>query len=437
MANELEQTFPLLALLRGIAAPVKRLLIAYSGGLDSHVLLALIASQPALRQQYQIEAIHINHGLSEHANRWSEHCQQVCDGFDIPLISKTITINGDNNLEAKARAARYQAMSEAMTQETVLLTAHHQNDQAETVLLQLLRGAGPKGLASMADLDRFAAGYRCRPLLSYPRVALEAHANAQQLQWVDDESNVDTRFDRNFLRHHIMPQLQQQWPAAIKSLARSAKHCADLDSLVEDVIDRELDAAINAETGGLMIAALQTQSRERQHAMLRHWLYQHDAPLPSTKRLEQIVADVINARDDASPSFCWGNVGLKRFKGELQLTHNDESDFDSSQVLTWDLASRLNIPGVGELQVASGDGLRAPNGETVTVRFRLGGERFHPLGRQGSHPLKKLFQEWGIPPWQRQLIPLIYYNETLVAVVGYGYHQQYFQAVSGITISVQ
>ena len=406
----------------------QHLWLGYSGGLDSHVLLhalvELITTQQFNIALTQLHAIHINHGWSQHASAWDQHCRQVCYDLNVDYRSLTINAKAENgeSPEAYAREARYAALTNFINEYDLLLTAHQQDDQAETLLVQLLRGSGIKGLASMPQLTPFAKGWHLRPLLAVTRDDLLAYAKQQQLKWIEDESNANTRYTRNFLRHTILPALKQRWPQVNATLARVAEHCAEAAALLDELAQEDLAKIRGTQPNTLSCSALLQLSESRQKNILRYWFTQLNCEIPSTAQLQHILQDVLNSKEDACPKVVWQHKALRRYQDNLYLT--DNIDLHNPDVMyEWDLKTPLFIPPIGTLTaiLKPAQGIRADIHQLgkLTIRFRQDGERCHPIGRQGSHPLKKLFQEWQVPPWQRDQIPLLYCDDQLAAVIGY------------------
>ena len=403
-------------------SPVKRYWIAYSGGLDSHVLLHALTRQRELLTGACLEAVHINHALSPNAKQWAEHCAQQCARLRIPLHQITVNARAGAGAspEAAARAARYQALAELLQAGDCLLTAHHQDDQAETLLLQLLRGAGPKGLAAMPLVAAFAGGWHARPLLGVRRDEIQRYAQQQQLAWIDDESNFDTGFDRNFLRHDIMPRLMSRFPAVAQTLSRSAALCSEAAEILAETATSDI-TAIKLSEQSLSATGLRKLGEVRGRNALHHWIHACGLPVPSAAHLQRLWQDVVCSAVDSEPSVAWAGAQARRYRDQVFVS-KPLSVVDVSQCFTWDGSTVLNISGLGalSLQAVSGQGISAENlaGQKLEVRFRQGGERIQPAGRQGHHSLKKLFQEAGIPPWQRERIPLLYLGDELIAVAG-------------------
>lgn len=397
-----------------------RLLVAYSGGMDSHVLLhGLIAIRDELSAE--IHALHVNHGLQSHAQQWAEQCIEFCGENDISVTVLKIDASSEKgeSPEAAARLSRYQAISELMQEGDILLTAHHSDDQAETVLLQLLRGSGPSGLSAMPMINGFGPGFHARPLIAYSRTDLAEYANQNQLKWVEDFSNSDISFDRNFLRHEVIPLLKQRWPSMDKTLSRSASHCAEAQQLINDAARIDLENTEIDANNSISINALSALPPPRARAVIRTWVKDAGLQLPDTTRLDRVLLEMLTAREDRNPVVEWPGVELRRYRDRLFVMSTLEP-LERSVEIEWDGKSELNLPsGLGTISVKKSEhGIpvdRWERGE-ITVTFRTGGERCKPIGRDGSKSLKNLFQEQGIPPWERERIPLINIDGKLAAV---------------------
>jgi len=395
--------------------------VAYSGGLDSHVLLHALAGLGE-RLDRDIGAVHVNHGLQAAADRWERHCARVCAALDVPMTVLPVdaaAAAGDSP-EAAARSARYAALAAWLPAGHCLLSAQHQDDQAETLLLQLLRGSGVSGLAAMPVVAALGAGRLLRPLLPYTRQALHDYALAAHLSWVEDPSNTDTAFDRNYLRRHIMPVLRQRWPAAPAALARSAVHCAEAAALLARLAEQDLEAVSDRGRGVVFMESLTALPAGRQRNVLRHWIRETAGKVPSTAVLARIRNDLLRSRRDASPCVQWGGYEVRRYRDALYLLHRKPAT-DRDRVLDWSLDEPLRLPGAGgmlSVTRGTGRGVRAAAVAAAGVRvaWRRGGERCRPAGREHHRSLKKLFQEQGIPPWERERIPLIYIGGELAAV---------------------
>jgi len=396
--------------------------VAFSGGLDSHALLHALCRIRAVLDA-EIGAVHVNHGLQLEADHWESHCRQLCADLQVPYVSLQAdgkALRGESP-EAAARRARYTALADWLPAQHCLLTAQHQDDQAETLLLQLLRGSGVSGLAAMPVLTTLGAGRHLRPLLAVTREALSRYAVANRLTWIEDPSNTDTAFDRNYLRQQVLPVLRERWPAVASSLSRSASHCADAARLLADLAEQDLHA-LTGRNNTLSLTGLVALPHTRQANVLRHWIKQLSGKTPSAAVLARILNDVTGSRRDSEPCVRWGSFEIRRYREELFLLRQTGPG-EQPGALEWALAGPLALPGPGGVLTATaetGGGIRAvavPAGR-VRVAWRQGGEYCRPAGRGHHHRLKKLFQEQGVPPWERSRIPLIYIEDQLAAVAG-------------------
>jgi len=399
--------------------------VAYSGGCDSHVLLHALAG---LREQLAapLEAIHINHGLSPRAGEWAAHCRAICAALNVPLVETTVHAHPGlgESPEAAAREARYSAWRELLQAGEGLLLAQHQDDQAETLLLQLLRGSGPKGLAAMPAVTGFAAGWLGRPLLAHSRAALRRYAAEHGLHWIEDPSNFDTDLDRNYLRHELLPVLQARWPSAPLTLSRAARHQGEAVELLDDLAAQDYRHCQGESPDCLQLAPLQALSPPRQRNLLRYWLAGVlQLPLPDSKHLNRILDEVLYAAPDALPQVGWAGVEVRRYAGHLYAL-STRPGAPASDWRGWDPISQPSLDLNGQILQAEpcvGEGLsrRRIEQHGLQVGFRQGGEWCRPAGRGHRHELKKLLQEWRVPPWQRATIPLIRIDGQIAQVVDY------------------
>lgn len=408
---------------------IQRLLVGYSGGLDSHVLLHLLAMHRASWPERTLAAVYVDHGLQAASAAWGEHCARICRKLDIPFRVLQIDARPTpgESPEATARRTRYAALAAELGPDAALLTAHHRDDQAETLLLQLLRGAGPHGLAAMPAATRLGQGWLLRPLLDIERTDLLAYAQVQELRWIEDASNADTGFDRNYLRHEILPLLRERWPAVTRNLARSARLCAEIADWLDVEADADLARVATHRADALHLPALRELSELRQRNVLRRWLRQLGLPTPDSRQLRHVLHDTLTAGRDRRPCIHWSGGEVRRYRDTLYAMPPLPSH-DANQTVVWrpdiDGWPPLELPGIGRLELREtvGTGLRATAlaGASLVVCFRRGGEHFRPVGRRHRQELKKLLQETGIPPWERDRLPLLYRDDTLLAVVGLG-----------------
>ena len=396
-----------------------RYVIALSGGLDSTVLAHALA---ATRERHgkSLLAVHVDHQLQAESGRWSDYCRKLADRFRIEFMAETISVDrsGSSGLEAAAREARYAVLQRHVRGGDWLLSAHHRNDQAETLLLNLMRGSGPAGLAGIGSLTPFGAGWLARPLIDVSRAALEAYAAAQDLGWLEDPSNDDLRFDRNYLRHDVLPALEQRWPGVVERLARSAALAGDAASMLDDL------AAIDMQRVGDRAARIEIErllelSDARQRNLLRYAIRHAGLPLPGAARLAAVIDSVLCAREDAQPVVAWQGGEVRRYRGRLYLLPPlGEPSWPPGGSM---LGARPLVlgQGMGALRLVAGAsrGLSGPIvGRGLSVRARRGGESIRPAGEAHTRKLKKLLQEAGVVPWMRDRLPLVFAGEELVAV---------------------
>ncbi|MFJ5366466.1 tRNA lysidine(34) synthetase TilS [Pectobacterium punjabense] len=394
------------------------ILLAYSGGLDSSVLLHLLV---AARQRagVTLRAAYVHHGLNPLADSWAEHCRQQCERWQVPFASLPVTVEAQNGgIEAAARAARYQALQTHLQEGETLLTAQHLDDQSETFLLALKRGSGPAGLSAMAANTMLGHHRLIRPLLGFSRIQLEAYAQRHQLHWIEDDSNQDERFDRNFLRRQILPRLTQRWLHFSSAVARSAQLCAEQEQLLDELLEESLQALCQPD-GALSIDGLLPLSPVRRFALLRRWLAQQGAMMPAREQLQRLWDEVATSRQDAEPVLQLNQMQIRRFRQFLYLLPLMPALKD--RILPWQPTScPLSLPdNLGTLLLADGGiAVRAPeNGEAVSIRFSTSGT-MHIVGRAHGRQIKKLWQELDVPPWWRDRTPLVFYNDQLIAAVG-------------------
>lgn len=410
-------------------ASYEQLYVGFSGGLDSSVLLYYLFTQPRLRPK--LRAIHINHGLSLNAMHWQNHCQQICQQWQIPYIPITICCDAIANIEENARIARYTAFAELIQLNDCLLLGHHLDDQAETVLLQLFRGAGIDGLAAIASHGTIGLGDLHRPLLNFSRQELLDYALAQQLTWIEDESNQNLRFARNFIRQTVMPLLQQKWPAVNKNLARTAMHCQQGQTNLDDLAVLDC-STLNSPI--LPLHSLLDLPLNRLSNVLRYWLRRNQVRLPNAVTFMRLIDEVIYASIDAKPLISWDQVEVRRYQQALYLIKNH---LTSPLVTTpWLLFPEPLQLAQGTLRaIPAANGFNLPQGSALEVRSRQGGEAMVYQGH--THSLKKLMQQWRIPPWQRDKLPLLYIDGQLAAVAGYGYDDRFYQQGKKNSFSIE
>ncbi|SOD42101.1 tRNA lysidine(34) synthetase TilS [Nitrosovibrio sp. Nv4] len=430
------------------------LAVALSGGVDSVVLLDFLVPLSA-QMQFSLSAIHVNHGISINADQWSIFCRNLCRSSGVPLKVVRLKINQEPgvSLEATARDERYRVFGKLKADYVVL--AQHLDDQAETLLLQLLRGAGVRGLGAMPVVRHFAAeinkqgigagtselsGGRpriLRPFLEVSRREIEDYASEHALQWITDESNDDISFDRNFLRHEFFPLLEKRFPSYRTTFMRASRHMAEASCLLDELAEADSKACVVP--GKLHVEDLRNLGFLRAKNLLRYILAQQGAILPSTIKLEEILRQMLSSRPDTKLHLIFGNTEVRCFKGEVHVRSARSLRKGTSPVTEW----RLVWKGEQELTIAelggtlkltrhegAGLNLQKLSGQAVTIRPRRGGERLRPDCNRPRRSLKNLLREASLPPWEREALPLIFSEERLVCVPGIGVDCD-FQAVAG------
>ncbi len=404
-----------LAALETKAATPARFVIAFSGGLDSTVLAhAVVTADTGV----PVLAVHIDHGLHDDSAAWAAHCEAFAAGLGIEYRGREVTVQLESGKgpEASAREARYTALHAELQHGDWLLSAHHREDQAETLLLNLVRGSGPAGIAGIGAIRRFGPGWLARPLLDIDRAALAAYADVNALDWVEDPSNTDRRFDRNFLRHEILPRLKARWPDIALRLQRSAAHAGEAATLLADLADVDLEA-LGGRAGRLPVGGLLALPRSRQKNVIRHALRLAGLSTPTALQLDRILHEVLPAREDAQPHVSWPGASVRRYRNGLYLLPETLAAVPAAAPVQGESISLGAGLGTLYFEPCAGTGL-APRllERGLRLAVRKGGEEIQPVGQTHTRKLKKLLQEAGIVPWMRDRVPLVYAGDELVAV---------------------
>lgn len=395
----------------------KRLVAGLSGGMDSVVLLDVLRRLES-KHGYALRALHVHHGLSPNADRWAHFCARLCRRWEVPMSTRRVKVDGarGQGFEGAARAARQGAFR--LAPGDALALAHHLDDQAETVLLALLRGAGVRGASAMGAKGRLGSLCVLRPLLEVPRAELNAYAAARGLKWVEDESNQDDSLARGYLRTRVLPEIEARYPRWREALARAAGHFAEADALLRSRI---------GSTSRLTVSALRA-SGVTARLRLRDFLAAHGLRAPSARRLAEMLRQVCSAPQDARTEIVHDGMALRVYRGELLLERKSpEQEFEPR---VWAGESRLDLPSLeGELRFRRvlGEGIDPArlSGRPVLVRLRRGGERLQTHPKRPRRPLKDLFQEAGVPPWRRARLPLLFCGDDLVWAPGLGVDAAY------------
>lgn len=447
----------------------RKLLLAFSGGLDSTVLLDILATlvknSNVLTKStgpITLKAVYVHHGISNESDKWANHCQEQCNirhiPFDIIYINCLSSHKKYCNLESRARNLRYKGLCNHLESDEVLLTAHHMDDQLETVLLALKRGSGPAGLSGIyQDIILYSQYQLLRPLLQCTRMQLKTYAIQKKLIWIEDEANTDIRFDRNFLRIKIIPILQKRWPAFSRVVARTAQLCRNQENLMHELLLESLSKLIDV-NGALFFVPLLRYSVFKRQAILRLWLKRFFIYMPSYQLLNRIWKEVILSKIDANPILYLGTYICRRFRKKLYILPIDMALTVNIPELSWSLINKtmllpcrlgllisqvltindcslknqieLNInsdllldiffkcfkmPG----KILTNCLIRFPqSNEKISIRFGHVCGLLNILNRNRNRKLKKIWQELQIPPWLRSRIPLLFYNNTLIAAIG-------------------
>lgn len=407
--------------LEQIAGNADRYVIAFSGGVDSTALLSAL-SVTSDRHRRPLLAVHVDHRLQPNSAAWAEHCRSICASLGVDFKCETVEVRADTGLgpEAAARSVRYAALTAYVEPGTWLLSAHHQDDQAETLLLNLLRGSGADGIAGIPAVRRIGDGWIARPLLRVSRRDLVNYVEAAGLSSLDDPSNDEVKFDRNYLRNEVLPLLDARWPNAGARLAKSAEYAREASQLMAALAEIDI-ATLGGDAARLSVSRLRQFHLLRQKNVLRHAIDQCSLDAIPSKTLQSIVDELLPARDDAEPQVQWIDSEARRYRDGLFLLKTaGHVEFAGRRIV--DGAVDLG-PGLGRLRLVPTDkqGLsRSVAGAGLSVQARKGGEEIKLCGHRHTKKLKKLLQELGVVPWMRDRIPLLYCDGQLVAVADIG-----------------
>lgn len=397
--------------------PQGPILVAFSGGLDSATLLHALSRSDRARER-GLRAVHVDHGIHDDSAQWAEHCQEFADtcGVKIDVCTVEVLRTRGLGLEASARRARYGEIERLMTAGEIVALAHHRDDQAETVLLKLLRGAGPEGIGAMRPLRRLGRGLAWRPLLGLPRAAMREYAEQQRIRWITDPSNADPGIDRNFLRMQVMPRIVSRWPEAEASIAQSATWARAAAEFIEAEADRALARLQGLDPATLQFRDWLEMPQALRDPVLRRWLRALDLPEPTHYQAAELVRQLGEAGEDRQPCVRWPGAEVRRYRELLHaLPPLQVPPFD--WVAPFD-GSALALPmNLGTLRLVDTQRLSATVTDDLHVRFRRGGESLRLEAGGHTRELRDLFQEAGIPPWQRGRLPLVFERDGALLAV--------------------
>jgi tRNA(Ile)-lysidine synthase len=380
--------------------------IGLSGGLDSVVLLHVLSQNPALKTK--LSALHIHHGLSPHASDWQRFCEYLCQNLGIAFETEKVSLTAHSNLEEHARLARYGVFEKKLGVGDALVLAHHLDDQIETFFLHALRGTGIDGLSAMPMVYPKKHYTIIRPFLSIPRQEILAFAKYHQYSWVEDESNQNTDFSRNFLRQEVLPLIASKWQNYRETLSHTIASCQE--------VSHYLNQGIEIQSPKLSVDDLLAVDDFTKALIIRKWFRWHGLRLPNRHIIQAIQQQLLfPKRQDHQAKICWDGASIMVYRKTLYLEKDDKRFFDSVWV---EFPKDLH----GVYAEKSSEGVSISPSDQIEIRYRQGGEKF--FWRDHHHSLKKLFQEWGVPPFLRQKIPLIYVNAELKAVVGFATLQE-------------
>ena len=402
---------------------IKSMTVALSGGVDSVVLLHLLHHLQK-KHHFTLNAMHVHHGLSKNADKWVKFCEKLCMKLSAPLDIQYIQLPQKKSLgiEGEARRLRYEKLLQTKTDLIVL--AHHEDDQAETFLLQLIRGAGVKGLSSMAYFD--ATKKLWRPLLNQSKFDIENYAKQHKLKWIEDESNQNIDFDRNFIRSKVLPILKNRFNHVIKVISRSSSHLAEAQNLLDDLAKLDLKSYLksNKYKHKLQVKTLNKLSLSRAKNVLRYWMELNDQLMPSKDLLDELLRQVLTAKKDAILKIELSkNHEIRRYKDEIYIVQKNQQKQKNYEIF-WSGESEISLPSGSKLtfKKAKGKGvnLELLKNKKLKIANRQGGESFKPNSKRPTKKVKQLLQESDLPPWERDFLPLVFVGDDLASIPNFG-----------------
>ncbi|ANZ22783.1 tRNA(Ile)-lysidine synthase [Buchnera aphidicola (Diuraphis noxia)] len=395
----------------------KSFVIAYSGGLDSTVLLYKLIAIKKIISDIKIRAIHINHNLTLSSKKWVKHCTEHCKKNSVPLSIKNLH-QDKNNSEEKLRIKRYNIMYHNLSSEEILLTGHHMNDQCETFFLSLKRGSGPTGLSGMSFETIFGQKKIIRPFLNKTKKELQLWAKRKNLTWIEDFSNFETHYDRNYIRHKIIPIIEKKWPFFLKNCLRTIKICREETILLNQFLLEKIQNFINFDNS-LNIKYFKNIQKKTCTAYIRRWLALQTIKMPSYNTIQSIYNEIVCSRADANPKIILCKHEIRRYKQSIYFL-KIQKKINNTFLFWHNITTKLVLPNnLGNLiQDERGISLPQPKtNELINIRFQYEG-KILIIGRNKKRKIKKIWQENNIPPWLRNQIPLLFYNNTFISALG-------------------
>jgi tRNA(Ile)-lysidine synthase len=397
---------------------LRRWCVAFSGGLDSTVMLHALERLARELGDIELRAVHVDHGLHPESGAWSDHCRRFAAALAVPFETRSVSVSRESGqgIEAAARAARYAELESMIDDGEALLTAHHADDQVETLLLRLMRGTGIRGLASIAERSPFGRGSLLRPLLAVRRCDLDRYAREFDLGWIDDPTNRDTSIDRNYLRHEVIPLLRERWPGVDAAIGRTARLAAESSALLDEAALRDHDDCVR--DGSIVLEQLRALNPPRQRNLVRYALFERGLLPPGEARLIAGLEQLLTARADRQPLLDWSGGQIRRYRDRLHVLDfdPDRATVEQPEEYRWDGLRPLDLGPVRGCLAIDRDARAAIGPVDMSVRFRVGGERILGADRAHHERLKKLFQARGVFPWMRAHVPLVFIDGELVAV---------------------
>ena len=402
---------------------IKSMTVALSGGVDSVVLLNLLYSLQK-KHRFTLNAMHVHHGLSKNADKWVKFCEKLCEKLSIPLDVQYVKLPQKKSLgiEGEARRLRYEKLLQSKCDLVVL--AHHEDDQAETFLMQLIRGAGVKGLSSMAHFDE--ARKLWRPLLNTSRIDIKKHAKTHKLKWIEDESNQNIDFDRNFIRSKVLPILKNRFNHIIKVISRSSSHLSEAQNLLDDLAKIDLKKRLKSDNYKhiTQVKTLNKLSLTRAKNVLRYWLEINHQLMPSKDLLDELLRQVLTAKKDAALKIELSkSYEIRRYKDEIYIVQKNQNRQKNYEIV-WNGESEISLPNGSRLKFkkvkGKGISLEKMKDKKLMISNRKGGEFFKPDSKRPTKKIKQLLQESDLPPWERESLPLIFVNDELASVPNFG-----------------